>query len=138
MKKFLYMALTTVLLVSSSGAEAKYSQQESMNRMDIMTGMRLNPRASENIVTMEQIEQSPTGAGVVQPKNLTPAQIKIIQNILTEEGYYKGRIDGVWGKKTRHAIQRFQKDRNLTFEGRVLTTLAIAQLGLEVDAMGQL
>ena len=39
------------------------------------------------------------------------------QNILTELGYEPGPVDGVWGGKTKKALNNFYQDRNKKFNG---------------------
>lgn len=42
---------------------------------------------------------------------------KTVQRYLKELGFYKGKIDGVFGQKTRNAIKKFQKKYKLTVDG---------------------
>ena len=39
------------------------------------------------------------------------------QNILTELGYEPGPVDGVWGGKTKKALNNFYQERNKKFDG---------------------
>ncbi len=39
--------------------------------------------------------------------------VKAVQTILTEMGFYDGKIDGVLGKQTQFAIGRYQKDQGI-------------------------
>jgi len=43
--------------------------------------------------------------------------ITLLQNALTELGYYSGIIDGVYGKGTRTAVRSFQTEHSLTVDG---------------------
>jgi lytic murein transglycosylase len=48
---------------------------------------------------------------------LTQAQAKDLQTALNKLGYNSGTPDGIVGRNTRGALQRFQKDRGLTADG---------------------
>ena len=39
------------------------------------------------------------------------------QNILTELGYEPGPVDGVWGGKTKKALNNFYQEKNKKFDG---------------------
>ena len=45
--------------------------------------------------------------------------IKDVQKALVRAGYDPGPADGEWGKKTRSAIQKFQRRKNLKADGIV-------------------
>lgn len=49
----------------------------------------------------------------------TGEEVTAIQTRLSELGYLKGEIDGVFGSKTKNAVIKFQKDNNLTPDGIV-------------------
>ena len=40
--------------------------------------------------------------------------VKQKQNLLDFLGYYEGEVDGIWGEKSRRALEDFQKERGLT------------------------
>jgi peptidoglycan hydrolase-like protein with peptidoglycan-binding domain len=44
--------------------------------------------------------------------------VREIQQLLTDLGYTPGPVDGLYGKKTRAAIQAFQVDKNLDPNGQ--------------------
>lgn len=46
-------------------------------------------------------------------------EVKKIQERLKKLGYYKGSIDGDFGKGTQTAVKAFQKDKKLTVDGSV-------------------
>jgi murein L,D-transpeptidase YcbB/YkuD len=45
--------------------------------------------------------------------------VKDVQQALIKAGYNPGPVDGEWGKKTRGAIQKFQRRKNLKADGIV-------------------
>jgi peptidoglycan hydrolase-like protein with peptidoglycan-binding domain len=63
-----------------------------------------------------------------------PREVGAIQRRLAELGYYRGRIDGVWGGGTRAALERFQAAQRIEPNGQP-TRATIAALGFNPDAM---
>jgi hypothetical protein len=45
--------------------------------------------------------------------------VKTIQTLLTNFGYYTGRIDGIYGTYTEQAVKAYQKDKKLLADGIV-------------------
>lgn len=55
--------------------------------------------------------------------------VREVQEMLRDLGYYNGTIDGYYGKMTRRAVLRFQKDQGLKVDGIVgKTTLKALQI----------
>ena len=52
-------------------------------------------------------------------KGDTKENITIVQTRLQELGYYKIRIDGIWGPKTLAGVKNFQRDYGLVVDGIV-------------------
>ncbi|MBC8436664.1 MAG: peptidoglycan-binding protein [Candidatus Omnitrophica bacterium] len=46
-----------------------------------------------------------------------PLKTEQIQSALAKAEFYKGKIDGIMGPKTRRAIKAFQKSRGLKTDG---------------------
>ena len=61
-------------------------------------------------------------------------QTKLIQEQLTNFGYYEGTIDGFYDEDTKQAIMDFQEYKGITSSGIVDETTAIA---LELEAVAQ-
>jgi hypothetical protein len=57
------------------------------------------------------------------------SSVAAAQDRLTQEGFYRGQIDGVLGPETRHAIVRFQTKHGLGISGE-LTTETLNAMGL--------
>ena len=53
-----------------------------------------------------------------------------VQRRLSELGYYRGPIDGVWGGETRTAVERFQANQRLAVTGD-LNEATVAAMGLD-------
>ena len=63
----------------------------------------------------------------IQP--LTPAATRDVQDHLRQMGAYDGPIDGVWGARSRIALERFQRTHELQVTGEMNPATA-ATLGL--------
>jgi peptidoglycan hydrolase-like protein with peptidoglycan-binding domain len=59
----------------------------------------------------------------------TPDRYKEIQQALAEKGYFRGDPDGNWGPESVEALKRFQREQNLTDDGK-LGSLSLIALGL--------
>ncbi|MCI5123209.1 MAG: lytic murein transglycosylase [Candidatus Electrothrix sp. AR5] len=57
------------------------------------------------------------GLNKQRDKNLSRQDALLIQNILSSLGYYKDKIDGMVGLKSRKAIREYQKDRGVPADG---------------------
>ena len=54
-----------------------------------------------------------------------------LQKTLKDLGYYKGEIDGIYGKQTKNAVTAYQKDHALSTGA--LTIKTVKSLGLKID-----
>lgn len=61
--------------------------------------------------------------------NVSSAVIRQAQEKLSAQGYIAGSADGVWGPKTRAALEKFQKTKDITPTG-VLDPQTLAALGI--------
>lgn len=52
-----------------------------------------------------------------------------IQQALSDKGYFAGQPDGNWGPDSTDALKRFQRDQNLTEDGKI-GSLSLIALGL--------
>jgi len=59
----------------------------------------------------------------------TQDRYREIQQALGEKGYFAGEPDGNWGAESVEALKRFQRDQNLTEDGKV-GALSLIALGL--------
>jgi peptidoglycan hydrolase-like protein with peptidoglycan-binding domain len=59
----------------------------------------------------------------------TPDRYREIQQALGEKGYFAGEPDGTWGAESVEALKRFQRDQNLTEDGKI-GALSLIALGL--------
>jgi hypothetical protein len=66
---------------------------------------------------------------IVCKTNLTRDLVIKLQKALKAKGYYKGPIDGIYGRLTTEAVNAYQKDNNLASGALTLETLK--KLGIE-------
>jgi peptidoglycan hydrolase-like protein with peptidoglycan-binding domain len=59
----------------------------------------------------------------------TQERYKEIQQALADKGYFRGEADGTWGPESVDALKRFQREQNLTEDGK-LGSLSLIALGL--------
>lgn len=62
--------------------------------------------------------------------------VRQVQQQLQNQGYDVGKVDGVWGQRSRQALMDFQKDQNIRTSGRP-DQQTMAALGLEPSANQQ-
>ncbi len=53
------------------------------------------------------------------------SDMKLVQTDLRQHGYYKGRIDGIYGSRTERAIKAFERDINLPQTGLATTAILL-------------
>lgn len=71
---------------------------------------------------------------IVQPTVIVNAKsssqdIKLVQKKLKNWGYYKGNVDGIYGKGTKNAVILFQKKNKLTVDG-IVGDKTLAAMGI--------
>ncbi len=64
-------------------------------------------------------------------------EVRQIQTRLSELGYLKDKVDGIYGEKTRAAVIRFQKDYGLTADG-IAGPKTLSALGISSSGTGSL
>jgi peptidoglycan hydrolase-like protein with peptidoglycan-binding domain len=62
--------------------------------------------------------------------------VNTIQEALRNKGHYRGKIDGVFGLRTRASVRAYQKSENLRVTGRVDTQTA-GKLGVRPEGREQ-
>ena len=64
--------------------------------------------------------------------SLTPADTRKLQKALAAKGFYKGRIDGIWGGQTSQALLDYQAVNQQALTGTV-TAATLRDLGVHID-----
>jgi peptidoglycan hydrolase-like protein with peptidoglycan-binding domain len=67
----------------------------------------------------------------VRPRN----DVKKMQGTLQDKGHYRGKVDGVFGLRTRASIRAYQKAENLPATGQ-LDTQTAGKLGVRAEKTG--
>ena len=65
-----------------------------------------------------------------------PTDVNTIQEALRNKGHYRGKIDGVFGLRTRASIRAYQKSENLRVTGQ-LDTQTATKLGVRPGGRDQ-
>jgi N-acetylmuramoyl-L-alanine amidase len=75
------------------------------------------------------------GANVSQevPAGAQQTDVKQIQEALQDNGQYEGKVDGVFGLRTRASIREFQKAENLPVTGQ-LDVQTASKLGVKPES----
>ncbi len=74
--------------------------------------------------TAEIVIKTPTASTAAKVAvNSDPELLKEVQTALSVRGYYEGKLDGVYGSRTKKAIDRFQKDHSLKANGKASVRL---------------
>jgi peptidoglycan hydrolase-like protein with peptidoglycan-binding domain len=65
----------------------------------------------------------------ISVSELSPSEIREIQTVLIQRGYYHGRADGVFGAETRQALITFQRKQGIQSMGEI-DSRTVSSLGL--------
>lgn len=60
-------------------------------------------------------------------------EVKNIQTVLKQKGYYTGNVDGIYGTITKNAVIRFQRDNGLAADG-IVGPQTLKALGIQGDS----
>lgn len=85
------------------------------------------------IATIVVVFVAPTANAAVVKVGSSGTVVKNIQTKLKRWGYYTGAIDGIYGAKTKAAVQYFQRKNGLTADGIVGNATAKA-LGVNISS----
>lgn len=73
----------------------------------------------------------------IDHSRLDPSLIQAIQQELTDNGFYKGGVDGIWDPATEMALAGFQGSEGLRPTGQ-LDEVTLAHMGLVIQASDQI
>lgn len=100
----------------------KASRAKTVARKPVVTGHRRPARSSKKPAAGRSYRRSTQH----QP---THERYQEIQQALADKGYFNGAADGNWGPPSVEALKRFQRDQNLTQDGKI-GSLSLIALGL--------
>jgi peptidoglycan hydrolase-like protein with peptidoglycan-binding domain len=77
--------------------------------------------------------QKQASSKTVKPSSLDRSQIRQVQSALNRDGFKVGRIDGIWGPRTRDALESFQKSKGMADNGQ-LNHNTLAALNVKLNS----
>jgi peptidoglycan hydrolase-like protein with peptidoglycan-binding domain len=92
----------------------------------VMAGVLLSPAFQAHEAQAQTQTQAPVS--YVQP--LSPQAQKEVQRHLKELGVYSGAVDGIWGRDSQEALERFQQTRGLQVTSN-LNQATLATMGIK-------
>jgi peptidoglycan hydrolase-like protein with peptidoglycan-binding domain len=67
-------------------------------------------------------------------ETLRQSSVRTIQERLSNLGFYRGAVDGIWGQSTQSAVEQFQQNRGLQPNGQ-LNPATVTAMGLTPDSL---
>ena len=101
------------------GVSLAAAAQAQMPQRDMAAPPNMAPAASA------PLPQAPTTGPESMPQAQTGRAIpygeavRMAQQALKAEGFYNGKIDGIWGPKSRQALMRFEERHNMPATGNL-------------------
>jgi Putative peptidoglycan binding domain len=90
-----------------------------------------SPNTSQNAEQQNPGGNAQAATRVIPPSQLGRTGVRKVQTALNKKGFHAGHADGIWGSRTRNAVQNFQKSRNMSANGQ-LTQKTLSALGVQV------
>jgi len=95
--------------------------EQAVSAFQTAQGLTADGLAGEQTVSALLTAYNASSTGLGNAVSLYPgdngAQVTALQQALNSLGYYKGSIDGNYGKATEEAVKRFQKNRKMSIDG---------------------
>ncbi len=92
----------------------------------VMAGVTLSPAFQAHKAQAQTQTQAPVS--YVQP--LSPQAQREVQRHLKDLGVYSGAVDGIWGRDSQEALERFQQTRGLQVTSN-LNQATLATMGIK-------
>lgn len=105
MRSIILAGVSAIALTFAGGAMA--AQSAAQNPMPSSTADHAGTSSTQNQAAAKNEANEPA------------AEVKQAQEKLKSENLYKGRIDGVLGPETQHALKQFQQQNNLQQTGQL-------------------
>ncbi|HZM17671.1 MAG TPA: peptidoglycan-binding domain-containing protein [Candidatus Krumholzibacteria bacterium] len=97
------------------------------------TGKRQPAVGSANSATSAASKTSASNKKEMHHMQLNKEQTLALQNALVKSGDFKGKVDGVFGEKTREALRHYQHTNQLPVTGQP-DEKTMAKLGIPIAA----
>jgi hypothetical protein len=113
---------------TSSGKSSKATVQKGSKTTTHSAGKSTSHKSSKSAASKGKHGKKAVAS---KPRQQAPSadRYREIQQALADRGYFNGPVDGNWNKESVDALKRFQKDQNLTSDGKI-SSLALIGLGL--------
>ena len=131
MNKFVITLLaSTALAIPAFAAPMNNPPPKQPQQQSQMQQPSAQPSAQQN-QQAQNTQQEKQQASYVKPSQLSHTQVRKIQEALNKQGFGVGHVDGIWGRKTQHAVRRFDQAKNIQANGR-LTQQTLSDLGVQM------
>jgi peptidoglycan hydrolase-like protein with peptidoglycan-binding domain len=80
---------------------------------DVLEGQRESGHFLDGLLTSNSKDRKPSSASRGTPIYVSPVHVAQIQHLLREQGYYDGKIDGLWGEGTAAAANKYRQEHGL-------------------------
>jgi peptidoglycan hydrolase-like protein with peptidoglycan-binding domain len=122
---------------TSTTAKKKQSSKKS-TRSKSSTTKSAAPTSTTHRITSKSktSKKAPTTYRRSTQLQPTVERYKEIQQALASKGYFNGPVDGTWGPSSTEALKKFQRDQNLTEDGKI-GSLSLLALGLGPKRMAR-
>lgn len=101
-------------------------------KMESAKAARMESAKMEKAV--HSMAKSPRHAMMARERvHLSKDEVTALQNALASAGAYKGKVDGIFGRHTRVALRKYQKEHGLAASGRP-DPETVSKLGITVAA----
>lgn len=115
--------LSVLLALPALSSAADESQQSGSNQDSMQSGStgqssdQSQPESSQQQGSQPQASSGQQSSQSQQASNQGQAAVMSVQARLKQEGYYKDKVDGIWGNKSTKALKKYQKDKDIQASG---------------------
>jgi murein L,D-transpeptidase YcbB/YkuD len=108
-------------------AQQQPNEQPPNQQANAQNGQRNQQQANEQ--NGQQQNQQQASNQPIQPRQLGRAGVRRVQQALDKDGFKAGRADGIYGHKTRTAVEDFQRSKGIQSHGQ-MNQQTLADLGV--------
>jgi peptidoglycan hydrolase-like protein with peptidoglycan-binding domain len=127
----MHKAILAALAVAALSGPAALAQESGLGG-ESATGQQMQPRTSPDSSDSSQV----LAGYQISPQQLSPSQVRQIQQALEARGHRAVSANGEWGPDTEAALKAFQKSQNMTSQAGELDLSTIMALGLDPSNFG--
>jgi peptidoglycan hydrolase-like protein with peptidoglycan-binding domain len=131
-QSFAFQTSTTAKKKQSSKKSTRSKSSTTKSAAPTSTTHRTTSKTSKSKTS----KKAPTTYRRSTQQQPTVERYKEIQQALASKGYFNGPVDGTWGPSSIDALKKFQRDQNLTEDGKI-GSLSLLALGLGPKRMAR-